>query len=174
MFYPKQAAGGGGGQNPPTGRFLLLFCWNGKQYEAQTLWLLLYTNRLQFWIQASPMGHALLSLVYNQGSYLGGGGGESTPSPNCTKFWKAWPVLGKRAQFDLFILKLYTWYDLLGANNTTCKTDDLIQSNRSVFLLLQNYSQAFFPIEISSVTFAAIFAGSHSTLTFDIYRKKKR
>ena len=29
------------------------------------------------------------------------------------------------------------------ANNTRCKTNDLIQSNRSVFLLLQNYSQAF-------------------------------
>ena len=28
------------------------------------------------------------------------------------------------------------------ANNTTCKTNDLMQSNRSVFLLLQNYSQA--------------------------------
>ena len=26
---------------------------------------------------------------------------------------------------------------------TICKTNDLIQSNRSVFLLLQNYSQAF-------------------------------
>ena len=53
----------------------------------------------------------------------------------------------KGAQMDLFILKLCTWYDLLGANNTTCKTNDLIQS-RSIFLLLQNYSQAFFPIEI--------------------------
>ena len=34
-------------------------------------------------------------------------------------------------------------YDLLVANNTTCETNDLMQSNRSVFLLLQNYSQAF-------------------------------
>ena len=29
------------------------------------------------------------------------------------------------------------------ANNTSCKTNDLIQSNRSVFLLLQNYSGFF-------------------------------
>ena len=72
----------------------------------------------------------------------GVGKAESTPL-SCTKFWKAWPLLGKRAQLDLFILKLCTWYDLLVANNTTCKTNDLIQINRSVFLLLQNYSQAF-------------------------------
>ena len=62
---------------------------------------------------------------------------------------------------------------MLRANNTTCKTNDLIQSNRSVFLLLQNYSQAFFPIEISSVTLAVIFAGSHSTLTFTETRRDK-
>ena len=103
----------------------------------------------------------------------GGGGRIQPPPPSCAKFWKAWPVLGKRAQLDLFILKLCTWYDLLGANNTTCKTNDLIQNNRSVFLLLQNYSQAFFPIEISSVAFAVIFAGSHSTLTFTERRRDK-
>ena len=117
MFNPKQA-GGGGGQNLPAGRFFPLSEYKPVPWDMHCChWS---TIREVTW----------------------GGGAESTP-PSCIKFWKAWPVLGKRAQLDLFILKLCTWYDLLVANNTTCKTNDLIQSNRSVFLLLQNYSQAF-------------------------------
>ena len=35
--------------------------------------------------------------------------------------------------------------------HTTFETNNLIQSNRSVLLLMQNYSQAFFQTEISNV-----------------------
>ena len=60
-----------------------------------------------------------------------------------------------------------------GGKHTTFETNNLIQSNRSVFLLMQHYSQAFFPTEISNVIFA-LLAGGHSTLTFGIYKKKER
>ena len=42
--------------------------------------------------------------------------------------------------------------------------------------MLQNYSQAFFPIEIRNVILQPhlLFAGGHSTLTFDMYKKKER
>ena len=60
-----------------------------------------------------------------------------------------------------------------GGKHTTFETNNLIQSNRSVFLLMQNYPQAFFPTEISNVIFAAIFAGGHSTLTFEMYKMKR-
>ena len=119
------------------------------------------------------MGHPLLSLVFKLGSYLWEGQNRPPPFPQLYQILKSLACLRLRAQFDLFILKLCTLYDFLGANNTTCKTNNLIQNNRSVFLLLQNYSQAFFLIEISNVTFAAIFAGGHSTVTFTERRRDK-
>ena len=54
------------------------------------------------------------------------------------------------------------------SNHITFETNSLIQSNRSVFLLLQNYSQAFFAFEISNVIFAAIFAVCWRPLHFGI------
>ena len=42
--------------------------------------------------------------------------------------------------------------------HTAFETNNLIQSNRSVFLLMQNYSQAFFQTEIINVIFAVEFA----------------
>ena len=42
--------------------------------------------------------------------------------------------------------------------HTTFETNNLIQSNRSVFLLMQNYLQAFFQTEISNVIIADVFA----------------
>ena len=66
-----------------------------------------------------------------------------------------------------------------GDKHTTFETNNLIQSNRSVFLLMQNYSQAFFPTEISNVIFAAIFAICwrplhFDILTFEMCKKKER
>ena len=58
--------------------------------------------------------------------------------------------------------------------HTTFETNNLIQSNRSVFLLMQNYSQAFFQTEISDVIFAVVFAAGHCTLTTETYKKKER
>ena len=51
--------------------------------------------------------------------------------------------------------------------HTTFETNNLIQSNRSVFLLMQNYSQVFFQTEISDVIFAAVFAICCRPLQFD-------
>ena len=52
--------------------------------------------------------------------------------------------------------------------HTTFETDNLIQSNKSVFLfLMQNYSQAFFQTEISNVIFAVVFAICCMPLHFD-------
>ena len=42
---------------------------------------------------------------------------------------------------------------------------------------MQSYSEAFFPTEISNMTFAAtclLFAGSQSTLTFKMYKKRDK
>ena len=117
MFNPKQAGGRGGRICLQDGSFL---CLNTNQ------------------------SHGICTVVI--GLQLGKLHRGQKPTPSCTKFWKAWPVLGKRAQLDFFILKLCTRYDLLVANNTTCKTNDLIQSNRSVFFLLQNYSQDFLTV----------------------------
>ena len=61
-----------------------------------------------------------------------------------------------------------------GGKNTAFETNSLIQINRSVFLLMQNYSQALFPTEISNVIFAAVFAICHTTLKFEMYKKKER
>ena len=61
-----------------------------------------------------------------------------------------------------------------GGKHTTFEANNVIQSNRSVFLLMQNYSQALLPTEISNVIFATIFAIRHSTLTFEMYKKKER
>ena len=60
--------------------------------------------------------------------------------------------------------------------HTTFETNNLIQSNRSVFLLMQNYSRTFFQTEISNVIFAAIFAICWRPLHFDnfICTKRKR
>ena len=51
--------------------------------------------------------------------------------------------------------------------HTTFETDNLIQSNKSVFLLRQNYSQAFFQTEISNVILAVVFAICCRPLHFD-------
>ena len=60
--------------------------------------------------------------------------------------------------------------------HTTFETNNLIQSNRSVFLLMQNYSQAFFQTEISNVIFAAVLliAAGHCTFSIELHQKKER
>ena len=57
--------------------------------------------------------------------------------------------------------------------HTTFETNNLIQSNKSVFLLMQNYSQAFFQTEISDVIFAVVFAICCRPLQFDNWNVQK-
>ena len=57
---------------------------------------------------------------------------------------------------------------------TTFATNNLIQSNRSVFLLMQNYSQAFLQAEISNVIFAVVFAIRCRPQHFDNWNVQKR
>ena len=60
------------------------------------------------------------------------------------------------------------------ALNTMCwdkhaifETNNLLQSNRSIFLLMQNYSQGFFQTEISNMIFAVVFVICCRPLHFD-------
>ena len=55
--------------------------------------------------------------------------------------------------------------------HTTFETNNLIQ--RSVFLLMKNYSQAFFQTEISNVIFAVVFAICFRPLYFDNWNVQK-
>ena len=57
--------------------------------------------------------------------------------------------------------------------HTTFETNNLIQSNKSVFLLMQNYSHAFFQTEISNVIFAVVFAICCRPLHFDNWNVQK-
>ena len=57
--------------------------------------------------------------------------------------------------------------------HTKFETNNLIQSNRSVFLLMQTYSQAFFQTEISNVIFAVVFAICCKPLHFDNWNVQK-
>ena len=59
--------------------------------------------------------------------------------------------------------------------HTTFATNNLIQSNRPVFRLMQNYSQAFFQTEISIVIFAVVllFPAGHCTFTIELYKRKR-
>ena len=61
----------------------------------------------------------------------------------------------------------YTLDTMCWDKHTTVETNNLIQSNRSVFLLMQNYSQAFFKTENSNVIFALVFAICCRPLHFD-------
>ena len=60
-----------------------------------------------------------------------------------------------------------------GGKHITFETNNPIQSNRPAFLLMQSYSQAFFPTEISNVIFAAICAICWRPLQFDIWNVQK-
>ena len=56
----------------------------------------------------------------------------------------------------------------------TFETNNLIQSNGLVFLLMQNYSHAFFQTECDFLQSYLLFPGGHCTLTIEMYKKKER